>query len=96
MLLIRTDEVGYYVSSDANFAMVTDLMNMVDESTEAVVLITFEYISKPSESFARVKPLWLDIGGCKNSDMPAYKNSSFNYTSPVRSPVLAIYRQQIG
>ena len=57
-------------------------MNMMDESTDAVVIITYEYIPKPSDSFAHVKTLWLNIGGCQTADMPAYKNTTFNYTSP--------------
>ena len=81
-LVYSTDEAGYYVAPNDNFAMVTELMNMADESGDAIVTITYEYIPSPSDSFAHVKMLWLDIGGCGNSDKPAYANKSFTYSSP--------------
>ena len=80
----RTDEVGYYVASNDNFGMVSELMNMSDEPGDVMVTITYEYIPSPSASFAHVQPLWLDIGpadGCRGSDMPAHANSTFNYSS---------------
>ena len=56
-------------------------MNMGDEEAETFLTITYEYISFPDESFAHLKLLWLDVGGCGNSDMPAFANKSFHYTS---------------
>lgn len=59
-------------------------MNMVDVPADAIMTITYEYIPSPPPSFAHVQMLWLDIGkagGCKGSDMPAFANSTFNYSS---------------
>ena len=61
--------------------MLTELMNMSDEPASAVVTITYEYIPSPKSSFSRVKPLWLDIGGCETSELPAFANKSFQHSS---------------
>jgi hypothetical protein len=46
-------------------------MNMVDYSRDAVLTMTWEYIPSVPAGFDKVKPLWLDIGGCGSSDLPA-------------------------
>jgi hypothetical protein len=63
--------------------MMTELMNEHSSSRTAVLTITYEYIpSKPSD-FETVTSVWLDIGGCRRSDMavPADK-TSFHFCSP--------------
>ena len=57
-------------------------MNMADQQAEAILTITYEFVPSPSASFAHVKPLWLDIGGCGGSEKPAFMNKSFHYTCP--------------
>jgi hypothetical protein len=57
-------------------------MNMVDDSRDAVLTVTWEYIPSVPAGFDTVKPLWLDIGGCGSSDVPAKANQAFQYTDP--------------
>ena len=55
---------------------------MVDYSRDAVLTVTWEYIPSVPAGFDKVKPLWLDIGGCGSSDVPAKPNQAFQYTDP--------------
>lgn len=57
-------------------------MNMVDDSRDAVLTVTWEYIPSVPAGFDKVKPLWLDIGGCGSSDLPPKANQAFQYTDP--------------
>jgi hypothetical protein len=58
-------------------------MNMVEYSRDAVLTMTWEYIPSVPSGFDKVKPLWLDIGGCNGSaDQPAKANQAFQYTDP--------------
>jgi hypothetical protein len=57
-------------------------MNMVDQSREAVLTVTWEYIPSVPAGFDKVKPLWLDIGGCSGSDVPPKATEVFQYTDP--------------
>lgn len=61
----------------------TELMNEHSSSRTAVLTITYEYIPYKHNDFETVKSVWLDIGGCRRSDMavPADK-TSFNFCSP--------------
>jgi hypothetical protein len=65
--------------------MTSELMNMMDMESQAIVSITYEYIPSPPPSFGHLQPLWLDIGpggGCNGSDRPAFANKTFQYSSP--------------
>jgi hypothetical protein len=57
-------------------------MNMVDYSRDAVLTVTWEYIPSVPAGFDKVKPLWLDIGGCGSPDLPAKADPVFQYTDP--------------
>ena len=54
--------------------------DMVNQT--AVVTITYEYIPNPPSSFIKAIPVWLDIGGCDQSEQPAQANTTFDYVSP--------------
>lgn len=85
-----TIKAGYYISPTDQIAFLAELMNQAMFTQEAVVTITFSYIlSSPStSSFIHATPVWLDIGGCDSSDLPAFANTTFNYTSsPWRSTI---------
>ncbi len=55
-------------------------MNMVEYSREAVLTMTWEYIPSVPSGFDKLKPLWLDIGGCGSSEVAAKTNPVFQYT----------------
>ena len=80
-----TLETGYYIPANGSFGAITELMNMMDMESTGIVSITYEYIPSPPPSFGHLQPLWLDIGpggGCKGSDVPAFANKAFHYSSP--------------
>jgi hypothetical protein len=80
---------GYYVNQTDEFALLVELMNEILEPTPAVVTVTYEYIPGIPANFSTVYPIWLDIAPCADASlMPAYANTTFNYTSmPYTSPV---------
>lgn len=53
------------------------------ENQTAIVTITYEYLPGLPSSFYKVTPIWLDITGCGDSEMPAKNNTAFQYTSPI-------------
>lgn len=84
--LCRLFKGGYYIGAADEVSLVVDLMNIRQNQTQddIVFTITYEYIDASSaQDFASVTPYWLDVGGCGNSDQPAYRDSTFLYTSPV-------------
>lgn len=64
-------------------AFAVELMNQAMFNQSAVVTMTFEYIPGLPSSFHKATPIWLDITGCGNSEMPAKTNGAFQYTSPI-------------
>lgn len=80
----RAVKAGYYIGPSDVVALSVDLMNMLhSRSQEGVVLtITYEYIQgrRPKE-FSSVTPYWLDDGSCRTSNLPAYRNTTFRFTS---------------
>jgi hypothetical protein len=83
-LACRTDQAGYYVAPEDNFAFFVELMNMVDFPRDAVLTVTWEYIPSLPAGFDKVKVLWLNIGGCiDSSEQPAKPNQAFQYTDPM-------------
>jgi len=62
--------------------MIVMLMNENPGTTEMVLTMEYEYIQGTPAGFQHVVPLWLDIGGCGDSNLPL-KNPGFSsYTMP--------------
>ena len=76
-----TQKAGYFLNETDTIAMLVELMNETVEPRDAVVTITFEYIPTVPSGFDLVTPVWLDIGNCTDSDMPAQANTTFEYSS---------------
>jgi hypothetical protein len=57
-------------------------MNMHDEPRAAYLTMTFEFIRGMPAGFSTTQSLWLDIGGCRSSELPAKKDTHFDYASP--------------
>jgi hypothetical protein len=76
-----TDKAGYYVNKTDHVVMLTELMNETEDPRPAVVTITYEYIPGMPAGFDTVTPVWLDIGNCSDSDVPAKNNTAFQYSS---------------
>ncbi len=79
----RTEKSGYYISHADRVWMMTELMNEHPASRTAILTITYEYIPYKSDDFQSVTSIWLDIGGCRSSEMavPTDK-TSFHFCSP--------------
>lgn len=75
-----TDAVGYYLGPTDNVAMFVELMNETPDPRPAVLTITYEYIPSVPQQFDQVKAIWLDIGNCTNSELPAMNNTAFEYS----------------
>lgn len=56
---------------------------MLDSPRDAILTITYEFIPTVPAGFNKVQPLWLDIGGCNSSELPAQADTTFQYSSPV-------------
>ena len=79
---------GYYIGPTDQIGFEAELMNELMDPQMAVVTITYEYIPSPPAQFAKVTPLWLDIGNCNGSDVPPLTNTTFEYTmNPWKSTV---------
>lgn len=57
---------------------------MLDVPQQDVVLtIKYEIVEGADiQNFLKVTPYWLDSGGCGPSGLPAYRNTTFEYSSP--------------
>jgi hypothetical protein len=63
--------------------MMTELMNVHSSPRTAVLTITYEYIPYNPDDFETVTSVWLDIGGCRRSDIDVPKDkTSFHFCSP--------------
>ncbi|TVY42220.1 hypothetical protein LSUB1_G003915 [Lachnellula subtilissima] len=80
-----TNTAGYFVGANDTIGFLVELMNQAMENQTAVVTITYEYIPGHPTTFNEITPVWLDIGGCSTSEMPAKNETTFQYTSPVWS-----------
>ena len=71
---------GYYIGPTDQIGFEAELMNELMDPQTAVVTITYEHIPSPPSQFAKVTPIWLDVGNCNGSDVPALANTTFEYT----------------
>ncbi|OCT49449.1 hypothetical protein CLCR_04839 [Cladophialophora carrionii] len=81
-----TFKAGYYIGTSDEVSLAVDLMNMRQDrpQDDIVFTITYEYVhARDAQGFSPIIPYWLDVGGCRTSDQPAYRDSTFIYTSPV-------------
>lgn len=58
---------GYNVSADDDWSLSTHLMNMSDQPKDLSIEVTFYYV-KDASALEGVKPFWLDINNCRNSE----------------------------
>ena len=60
--------------------MFAELMNENKEPRPVVATITYEFIPIVPPTFERVTSVWLDIGGCLDSEQPAKNDTAFEYS----------------
>jgi hypothetical protein len=78
----RTSKTGYYIAPNENIGFFAELMNMVDTPRAAYITMTFEFIPGMPSGFSQAQSMWLDIGGCGSSSLPAKAHTHFDYSSP--------------
>ena len=71
---------GYYIGPTDQIGFLAELMNSAMDPQTAVVTITYEYIQSPPSQFAKVSPIWLDVGNCNGSDVAPLTNTTFDLT----------------
>jgi hypothetical protein len=80
---ITAGEYGYRVNSGDKWYLITDLMNMAPTSQTVYLDFTFKWTTG---SVTPVRPLWLDIDNCQDSEisMPAgYSDSHKDWKSTI-------------
>jgi hypothetical protein len=62
--------------------MAIELMNTGKMAQSTYLTLTFEYVmvNQDKEAWKKIKPVWLDVGGCNTSDQRAVKDSTFQYS----------------
>lgn len=81
---------GYQVNSSDKWMLITDLMNMMPEPQTVYLEFTFKWTTSGVQT---VKPLWLDIDNCQDSEisMPAgYSDTHKDWTSSVSGTIVKI------
>ena len=76
-------KAGYPIYTGDVIAMGGELMNMRHESQEVQLTMVFEFVPRIEKKFRKVQSYWLDVGGCKGSNVPARENAVWELESPV-------------
>lgn len=82
------DNAGYRVNSGDKWMLITDLMNMSTTTKTIYLEFTFKYTT---ETVSSVKPLWLDIDNCQDSELPTpagYSDTHKDWKSTVSGTVI--------
>jgi hypothetical protein len=79
-----TQRTGYFVGKDSTIMTLVELMNETPKNLSAVVTVDYEFIpANPfPPSFQNLTSVWLDVGGCRNSDVQAQPNTRFTLDTP--------------
>jgi hypothetical protein len=75
-------KAGYPVYTGDVIAMGGELMNMRHDSQEVQLTMVFEFVPRIEKKFRKVQSYWLDVGGCKGSNVPAQENTAWELKSP--------------
>lgn len=82
------DNYGYRVNSGDKWMLITNLMNMSDTAKTVYLEFTFKWTTG---GVTPVKPLWLDIDNCQDSEvsMPAgYSDTHKDWTSTISGTIV--------
>jgi hypothetical protein len=84
IICISTQRTGYFLSANSTLVTATELMNENPQNRSAVLTVDYEFIpANPfPPSFQNLTSAWLDVGGCRNSDVPVVNNSTFTINTP--------------
>lgn len=63
------DDYGYYVGSGDDWGLIYHLMNMQPVEKAVYFEYTFTWVDADAQSMDRVRPIWVDIDQCDDSEM---------------------------
>lgn len=79
----RTQKNGYRLEKSDKVKMAVEFMNELETPQDAILTITYEYIPDTPRGFEALTPIWLDIGDCKDSEVPVPNGAvTFEPSSP--------------
>ena len=79
------ETLGYYFGTKPNVTLITELMNLNDHEETAMLTITYDFVlSADAKNFNPIRNIWLDVGGCGDSDQPVNDSTAaqFDFSSP--------------
>jgi hypothetical protein len=84
MFILSTQRTGYFLSKHSTLITATELMNETPKNLSAILTIDYEFIpANPyPPNFQDLTSVWLDVGGCGDSDVPAQANTPFTLSTP--------------
>lgn len=80
---------GYYVGQGDEWGLIVDVMNMMPQARNYEFEYTFEWVSAAE----RVRPVWLDIDQCEDSEVDTsagYSDIHYNWNSTLNGRIVAI------
>ena len=83
--LPRTEKTGYFFSKSSTLITATELMNETPSNKTVILTIDYEFIPATTypPSFRNLTSVWLDVGGCGDSDVPiTQENKTFTLSTP--------------
>jgi hypothetical protein len=84
---------GYPVRPGETWNMMYELMNETLEPSVVSVEMTFEWVPRTTAGMKALRPVWLDVGTCLASAVPAQTGSysyTSNWTATVAGPIIGI------
>jgi hypothetical protein len=76
----RKSKTGYQLKATDRMLVLMELMNELPMMRDAVMTVDYEFIPGIPEGFEAVDTVWLDVGGCLDSEVPPTSNTTSEYT----------------
>ena len=89
VLEILPDGYGFRVRPGDQWGLIVDVMNMMPQARNYEFEYTFEWVSAAE----RVRPVWLDIDQCEDSEVDTsagYSDIHYNWNSTLNGRIVAI------
>ena len=79
-----TERTGYFLAKNSTLITSVEFMNETPRPLTGILTIDYEFIpANPfPASFQKLSSVWLDVGGCENSDVPVPSNTTFTLDTP--------------
>jgi len=78
-----TSKTGYHFSEKSGIWTMIELMNQTPNPVDGYLTVEYEYVEAPfPPDFQNLTSVWLDVSGCKNSELETKTNTTFELDSP--------------